>query len=208
MPIEIVGVVVATILPITAAVAIGYALVRTGRRVEVDTLTTLAIDFAMPALVFGTLARSVVPWTEFAKMAGAGVLSLALLGVLGAGVLYCYGLRLRTYVPSLTWGNGAFVGYPVALYAFGDIGLSHAIAFAAGSQIFNCTVVQAYAAGVANWKAVVRSPLIYAIIGGVLVQLTGIDIPKAVLNGCSLLGGMTVPLMLILEPDRFRLKRG
>src|SRR4051794_8808296 len=160
--------ILSTVIPISAAVAVGYGLVRTGRRLDADTITMLAMDFAMPALVFGTLAKAVIPWTEFVKMAGAGILSIALLGILGAGVLYCAGLRLRTYVPSLTWGNATFIGYPVALYAFGNIGLSHAIAFAAGSLIFNATVVQAYAAGAANWKSVIRSPLLHAVALGVL----------------------------------------
>lgn len=198
MHIEILAIVLATVLPITLAVAIGFVMARSKRQIDTETISRLATDFAMPALVFGTLAKGTTDWVEFVRMAGAGVLSLALLGAVGAVALRCVGLRLRTYVPSLTWGNGAFIGYPVALYAFGNVGLTHAIAFAAGSQIFNCTLVQAYAAGAANWRAVMSSPLLCAVVLGVLVRMAELPLPVAVANSCSLLGGMTVPLMLIL----------
>jgi predicted permease len=198
MPFDALGIVANAVLPITLAIAIGFCLTRTGRRLDVDSLTLLATDFALPALTFGSLVKAAMPWAEFARMGAAAIVSLALLGGLGAVLLRCAGLRVRTYVPSLTWGNGVFIGYPVALYAFGNIGLTHAIAFAAGQQVFNCTLVDAYAAGAMNWKAVLRSPLLFAAATGISVHLLGVPVPAVVVNSCSLLGGMTVPLMLIL----------
>jgi hypothetical protein len=152
----------------------------------------------MPGLIFGTLAKTAIAWPMFLKSALTGAACLALMGVVGGVVLWAVGLRLRTYVPSLTWGNASFIGFPVALYGFGQVGLAYAIAFAVGSLIFNATIVQGFAAGAMNWKAVLRSPLLCAAVLGVLVQIARFKVPLVVINTCTLLGGMTVPLMLVM----------
>src|SRR3954465_8663641 len=176
--------ILSTVIPISAAVAVGYGLVRSGRRLDSESLTVLAADFALPCLVFATIIKAEISWIEFSTMALAGVVSLVLLGVIGGIILRFAGLSLRVYLPSLTSGNSIYIGFPTALYAFGQTGLTQAVAFATGALILNCTVVQALTAGKVNWKEIVRSPLIFAVLLAVLVRWTQAQIPNAVLDTC------------------------
>lgn len=186
------------LLPIVIAIAVGYAWVRSGKPFENSTLTPLAADLAMSCLVFSTLAKSQIPVGEFVRTAGAALMCLTVLACVGAAMLYASRLKLRTYLPSVTWGNAGFLGVPLALYAFGPIGFGHAVAFSATSLVFNSVFGQVVSAGRANGRAILRAPLIYAICAGVLVPLLHLPLPAWVTQSTSLIGGMAVPLMLMM----------
>ena len=82
--------------------------------------------------------------------------------------------------------------------AFGERGLSYAIVFYAICTIGQFTVGQAVAAGVANWRGMLRLPLIYAVLAGVAVAVWKVPLPLWLMNTVSLIGGMTIPLMLLM----------
>jgi len=112
--------------------------------------------------------------------------------------LNCWVFRVRTFLPSLTFPNNGNLGLPLAAYAFGNEGLGYAIVFYAICMIGQFTVGQAVAAGSANWLGIFRLPLLYATALGVLVSVTQIAPPVWLTNTISLIGGMTIPLMLLM----------
>ena len=87
---------------------------------------------------------------------------------------------------------------PLAAYAFGEAGLGYAIVFYAICMIGQFTVGQAIAAGSANWRGILRLPLIYAVLLGVGVSVWDVALPHWFTNTISLIGGMTIPLMLLM----------
>jgi malate permease and related proteins len=60
------------------------------------------------------------------------------------------------------------------------------------------TVGQAVAAGTANWRGMLRLPLLYVVPLGVAVSVWHVPLPLWFLNTISLIGGMTIPLMLLM----------
>jgi predicted permease len=91
-----------------------------------------------------------------------------------------------------------FLGIPIALYAFGQAGFGYAVAFSAVSLVFNSILSQAVAVGCAQLGILLRTPLIYAIATGVLIQISGVQPPNWVGRGISLVGGFSIPLMLMM----------
>jgi predicted permease len=162
----------------------------------------LASDVAMPCLIFSALAGANVPLLAFANTALAAIICFLLLGVAGIIGLRLARLRVRTYLPSVTWGNYGFIGLPLALSAFGTSGLAHAAIISAVSHTFNGPLSQIVAAGsgrVGNIaRSVMRTPLIYAVAGGVLIMPVHDRIPQCVLRSTTLIGGAAIPLMLIM----------
>ena len=124
--------------------------------------------------------------------------ALAGFALVAAIVLPLAGLRVKTFLPSLTFPNNGNLGLPLAAYAFGAEGLSYAIVFYAICMIGQFTVGQAIAAGKANWVGMLRLPLIYAVLLGVAVSVCRVPLPLWVINTISLIGGMTIPLMLLM----------
>jgi malate permease and related proteins len=192
------GPILAAVIPVLATAGLGFAWVRSGRPFENAMFTPLVVDIGTPCLIFGTFARTTIAPAQFATIALASTTAIACFALVAAIVLPLAGLRLRTFLPSLSFPNNGNLGLPLAAYAFGEAGLSYAIVFYAICMIGQFTVGQAIAAGSANWRGMLRLPLIYAVLLGVAVSVWHVALPHWFSNTISLIGGMTIPLMLLM----------
>ncbi len=93
--------------------------------------------------------------------------------------------------------NAGNMGFPLALFAFGDAGMQRAtlmfvmltfLQYSLGIYILN---------GRGNWTEIFRLPLIYAAIMGISVNLAQLRIPELLLQPITMLGQATIPIMLI-----------
>ena len=192
------GTLLGVLFPPTAIIGLGYGWVRLGRPFDSAMLGQLALDIGMPCLALSALASEPIPVAEFLSSAAATFVCLVVLAISGAIALRLARLRLRTYLPSVTWGNAGFLGIPLALYAFGQPGLGYAIAFSAVSNAFNSVFSQAISAGAIKLGALGRMPLIHAIVIGALLQALHLRLPQFAERSVSLLGGIAIPLMLMM----------
>jgi predicted permease len=192
------GPILAAVVPVLATAGLGFIWVRSGRPFENAMLTPLVVDIATPCLIFATFAKTTIAPADFATIALASLAALISFGLASAIILPLAGLRVKTFLPSLTFPNNGNLGLPLAAYAFGSEGLSYAIVFYAICMIGQFTVGQAVAAGKANWAGMLRLPLIYAVLFGVAVSVWRVALPPWIINTIALIGGMTIPLMLLM----------
>ncbi len=188
----------AAVLPVLVTAGIGYIWTRSGRPLDGATVTPLVADIGTPCLIFSTLAGTAIPPEAVATTAGAALAAVAGFAVAGAAVLAASGLRLRTYLPSLTFPNAGNLGLPLALYAFGQEGLGHAIVFFTITSIGNYTIGQAIAAGAVSWRGLARMPILYAAALGLAASIAHIELPRWLANTVGTIGNLTVPLMLMM----------
>lgn len=186
------------IAPVVLTALIGYFWTRSGRSIEATELTQIVTEIGTPCLVFSTFAKMSVPAGAFAATAAASLTILVGFLVVASLVLKLAGLSLRTYLPSMAFPNTGNLGIPLALYAFGSEGLAYAIVFLCFTSVMNFTIGQAIAAGTMSWRAIVKMPIIYAVALGLAVTESGIALPQFLGNTISLLGSITVPLMLLM----------
>ena len=192
------SIILGAIAPVLLTALIGFAWIRSGRVFDGATLTPLVTEIGTPCLVFSTLAGHVMSPAAFAHTAIAAIAIIAGFFVVNSAVLKLCGLRLRVYLPSMSFPNSGNLGLPLALYAFGPEGLGFAIVFLTFTSITNFTVGQAIAAGTADWRAIVKMPIVYAVILGVGSSALGFTLPLWLANTMSVLGSITVPMMLLL----------
>jgi malate permease and related proteins len=190
--------VLAAVLPVLATAGLGFLWVRSGRTLETTTLTPLIVGIGTPCLIFSTFAKTSIPAGSFAAVALASISAILCFALVGAAVLRLTRLRVRAFLPTLTFPNNGNLGLPLALYAFGQEGLSYAIVFFAISTVGQFTVGQAIAAGAANWRGMLRMPLIYAVALGAAQSVWGLPLPGWLIQTIALIGGMTIPLMLLM----------
>ena len=106
-------------------------------------------------------------------------------------------LNLRDFLIPLIFGNFGNMGLPLCLFAFGEEGL------AIGLGIFLVTTISHFSFGVAvlSGKAMIKgmlsSPIIYAGALACLLIFNHWELPLSLQNSLSLLGGLSIPLMLI-----------
>jgi predicted permease len=186
------------VLPVLITAAVGFVWTRRGHKLESADLTALIADVATPCLVVSTFQSTQLPFEAFTAMAGAAGAAILGFAALGFVLLRLAGLRMRTFLPSIAFPNAGNLGLPLSLYAFGPEGLGYAIAFFSISSVANYTLGQAIAAGQANWRGLVRLPLLYAVALGIGLSYFGIELPTPIAKTVALIGNLTVPLMLLM----------
>jgi hypothetical protein len=170
--------VVSVVLPILITVGVGFVWTRLGHRLDSRDLTALIADVATPCLVISTFQTSRLSFEAFTAVAAAAGTAIALFAGAGALLLWATGLRIRTFLPSIAFPNAGNLGLPLSLYAFGSEGLGYAIAFFSISSVANYTLGQAIAAGKANWRGLLRLPLLYAVALGIALSFWEIELPE------------------------------
>jgi predicted permease len=188
----------AVVLPVLITVLVGFIWTRIGYRLDSKELTALIADVATPCLIVSTFLTTRVSFHSLAAVAGAAATAIVLFACLGAIFLWATGLRIRTFLPSIAFPNAGNLGLPLSLYAFGPEGLGYAIAFFSTSSVANYTLGQAIAAGRANWLGLSRQPILHAVALGIALSYWQVEAPAWLTATISLIGGLTVPLMLLM----------
>ncbi len=190
---EIVGIVA----PVFLCAAVGYGWIRLGRPFDRDLVTRLITDVGAPCLVFSGLISLDARSDDLTTIVGAALLAMACFAALGAAVLRLARLPAHTFLPPLVFGNTGNMGLPLCLFAFGDEGLSLAVCF------FATVAITHYSLGVWVWSGrvsvveLLRTPLFYGTLFGVAVLAADVAVPVWLRNTTQLLGGFTIPLMMI-----------
>jgi malate permease and related proteins len=192
------SVVLSVVLPVVLTTAVGFVWSRWGHPLNSKDVTELVGNVATPCLIVSTFQQSKLSFEALGAMAGATALCIVLFAALGAAILWAAGLSLRTFLPSISFPNAGNLGLPLSLYAFGPEGLGYAIAYFSVSSVANFTLGQMIAAGKANWAALVRQPILYAVAIGVALAYAQVQLPTWAATTIALMGSLTVPLMLLM----------
>ena len=190
-----------TVLNITAPVfllaAVGFSWVKLGFEYRVEFVTRMAMTLAVPCLIFVALMKTDVEPDALATLSFAAVTAYALV-MFGCFVLVKIArLDLQTYLAPLIFGNTGNLGLPLALFAFGEVGLGYAVVVFAIMAILSFTVGIWMVAGGGSLKRVVREPLVAATLLGALFLWQGWETPVFLTNTIELIGQMAIPMMLI-----------
>jgi predicted permease len=191
-------VVVAPIMaPVFVVAAIGFGWARAGMPFDTEFTTSLVSNLAFPCLIVATLAKLEVDPAAFSQMAWAGVLTVLATGAIAAVVLKAFGRSQPVYWPPLVFGNVGNMGLPLCLFAFGEEGLALGIIFFTVFVAIQFTLGISVAAGRLSVRTLARTPLAWACLLGIALQLAGIGLPRWVDNTIGLVGDLAIPMMLL-----------
>jgi predicted permease len=192
---------VLTVLEIVAPVfllaLIGFLWVRLGFEYRIEFVTKLAMTLSVPALIFTALMKTEI------EPAALTTLSLASIAAYGAITVAAWigtrlaGLDLRTYLAPLTFGNTGNLGLPLALFAFGEVGLGYAVVVFAVMAVWSFTFGVWIVAGGGSPVKALKEPLVWATLLGALFLWQGWQTPRFLTNTLDLIGQIAIPLMLI-----------
>ena len=206
--------ILAVIAPIFALIALGYLAVRRGVYPAdgVKALISFVNNFATPCLLFYSIGTS-----DFRAAFNIGIIGPF---YIGAAICFAIGIvaaqRLFGNRPgeavsagfSATFSNTVLVGLPIMSRAYGDgalpvtlsiIGLHGAILLTLGMVTMELTRRDAQPLGatlVLAFRRVISNPLIWGILGGIVLSLTGLELAEPVAAFFSMLGQAVVPVAL------------
>jgi predicted permease len=183
--------------PVFILAAIGYGWVRLGFEYRVQFVTRLAMTLAIPCLIFVSLIKSDVDPASLATLSLASLMAYALIGLAAWMMVTALRLDRRSFLAPVIFGNTGNLGLPLALFAFGELGLSYAVV------VFSMTAVLSFTIGVwlvsdkgSPW-AVLKEPIVGATLIGALFLWQGWQPPRFLTNTLELIGQMAIPIMLL-----------
>jgi len=159
-------------------------------------ITTLVTSVTTPALVFHTFVTTQLDDRALADVAAATLLALLLCALVAALLLKVCKLPVRTLLPTAFLPNAGNLGLPISQLAFGDAGLSVAVAFFAVNSFVMHTIAVRLLPGV-NTKGSWKSPILLASVVAVGLRMLHIPVPEWLIETARMLGAVTVPLMLL-----------
>ena len=196
-------------LKIIVAMAIGFFLYKIHiLNDEADAVMSKMVTVgAAPCMIFSSvmsLSSDNKSTIYMLLLAGIGLYTLmAVIATLAARLIVKKKKERGVFEAIMTFGNAAFIGFPVGQALMGDIGVSYLAILNAYQNIF------AYSLGILqltrgnresaglSLKKMINPPIIAAIIGIVLF-LTGVRVPDIIMQPIGFIGQICSPLSLMI----------
>ncbi|WP_299753419.1 AEC family transporter [uncultured Boseongicola sp.] len=189
--------VVEIVAPVFLLAALGFAWVRLGYEYRLDFVTKLAMTLGVPCLIFVTLMQADIENEALTAIATATLAAYAIVIVVFFAVTLAFKLDRQTFLAPLSFGNTGNLGLPLALFAFGDLGLGYAVVVFAVMAIISFTFGIWLVSGGGNPLSSLKEPLVAASLAGGLFLWMEWETPTVITNTLSLIGQLGIPLMLI-----------
>lgn len=190
-----------TVLEITAPVfilaAIGFAWVKAGIEYRVQFVTRLAMTLSVPCLIFTALMKTEIDPQALTNLSLAAVVAYGAVSVGSYALIKLTRLDVRTFLAPIIFGNTGNLGLPLAMFAFGEVGLGYAVVVFAVMAIWSFTFGVWLVAGGGSLTKVIKEPLVGATILGGIFLWQGWKTPLFLTNTLELIGQIAIPVMLI-----------
>lgn len=183
-------------LPLLSCVGIGLYWGKRDLPFGGNFITTLVTSVTTPALVFHTFVTTHLDDRALADVAAATLIALLLCALISAALLKAWKLPVLSLLPTAFLPNAGNLGLPISQLAFGDAGLSVAVAFFAVNSFVMHTIAVRMLPGV-NTKGSWKSPILLASVVAVALRLLHVPVPAWIIETARMLGAVTVPLMLL-----------
>ncbi|MBT8416327.1 MAG: AEC family transporter [Silicimonas sp.] len=186
------------IAPVFVVAGIGFFLEYRGIGFHSETLSRLAMMVGTPCLVFSSLTGTSLPDDSLLRIVIIALSAVLVGAVLSGPALLVFRLPWRTFISSLSLPNAGNAGLPLVYFAFAEPGLTIGAAFFFMIALVQYTIVPAIMSGDPGLRKLLREPLVWAIVAVILFRITDLPIPTVVADTTALLGGIMIPIMLIL----------
>ena len=185
------------VAPVFLLAAVGFVWVKLGYEYRVEFVTRFAMTLAVPCLIFTALMGTQVDATALGTLSLASLVAYGLVTVAMWLLVRAGQLDRRTFLAPLIFGNTGNLGLPLALFAFGDVGLGYAVVVFAVMLIFSFTFGIWLVSDGESFTKVIKEPLVGATLLGALFLWQGWQTPTFLTNTLELIGQMAIPMMLI-----------
>ena len=193
-------------------------------KLDIKSISTMSLYLMLPFLTFDTFYSNELNVEYFYMFLFTCLLALIMMTLT---VLFGFFIKAdKTQMSAMLLGtifpNSGNYGAPVAMFAFGAMGFQYAVIFMV-IHAFLMNTIGIFIASYGSEKTtsikdslmrVIKMPVLYGFLFGVLFQLLHIELPSTIQDGISLVGSASIPtVMLILgmqlaeiKPQKFELK--
>ena len=185
------------VAPVFILAAIGFTWVKIGWNYDIEFVTRIAMTLSVPALIFVALMKADISADTLANLFLSSLIAYIGLTFIFRITVKILKLNMATYWAPLIFGNTGNLGLPLAMFAFGEVGLGYAVIVFAVMAVGSFSIGVWMVSGGGSLNKVFKEPMVWATLLGALFLIQGWQTPKWVTNTLELTGQMAIPLMLI-----------
>lgn len=185
------------ILPVLICAFTGYVIALRKMPFDHKVIGALVKNVGYPTLIISHLSATKIDLSSFLSMMAASATAVAGFGLIGVIVLRVLRWPVRAYLTPLMHGNVGNIGLPITFLALGNAGMAYTMGFVVVVLISIFTVGMWIPAGKFSVKGLVTSPIIYSVAFSLFLLSSGLTLPAPVAKSFDILGGMSIPLMLL-----------
>jgi len=168
----------------------------------VEVVNNLVFNLFLPVTIFYSVIE--IPKEHLPAVAELAVFSfVVLLVTCVVAAIVVKSLHLseslkKTFLLGSSYGNHAFLGFPVAYAFLADQGLLFAIFYQIGGLCFLYLIGLAIMTGKIDIPGLVKNPLVIALAAGLLCLVLRLHLPPFLTHGLSLMHKGTFPLAMVV----------
>jgi len=175
---------------------------------DVSYLNIIVVNITLPCLIFVNLISSATP-SLFGELTILPIVAL-IAGTICAIIAYIILTVLKvdkkskwSFLVAVTFGQSAFLGFPLVLGTYGQDQLVRAIFFDISSYIMftalSVVLLMVFGEGLKkSIKKIITLPILWGIIFGIVFAIKGIQIGDILFNTLNFLGQATIPLSMLI----------
>jgi predicted permease len=184
-----------TVLPTFIIIGAGvlYGCLTSGKTSQIG---NFILYLAAPCLIITSLMGRSLPLQEMGLLIATGILYIFMPALLGLVVLDRK-KEQSVFLPVM-FPNTGNLGLPLALFAWGEAGMSKAVIIYVTTSILLWTLGIRISAGKDGWKEAFKLPLVYAVMVPIVMGNLGYSLPGPLLKAVDMIGSTTIPLLLFV----------
>ncbi|MGB2079020.1 MAG: AEC family transporter [Vibrio sp.] len=189
---------IAAVLPVMVIALLGALLSRKTSYLDDPNLPQLILNVGMPCLLLHSMLNSHIDFMNMGKLLVGAILTLLAMVFVTFIFLKLMRLQPKYYLPVLVNPNTGNLGIPIAYALLGEKGLAGAVIISSIIEISHFTLGVGMMSGSFNLKRILANPPVISLIVGAMILSVDLPIPDFVIQVLSMLGNITVPIMLLM----------
>ncbi len=188
--------VISIIFPIFFIVLCGY-IYACFEKPDMQVINRMILQLLVPALVFSVMSSKDFEIAIYSKLALAGVGVILASGLAAYFVAKLCHFQWKTLVPPMMFRNWGNLGIPLIVFAFGEQALNAAVILFLVGNVVHFSIGVILMSGRFNVREFFQTPVIIAMLLGLLVNISDIQMPVFLLRPLDMIGQAAIPLMLV-----------
>jgi malate permease and related proteins len=189
------------VLPAFVVILIGFLIGKRKQTANMSVLVDIAFNISGPAITFVSMLDKKIVLLDAGKIWAAAFLIMFGCGIIAWIVFKILRQKHSALYLPISVMNTVNLPFPIIYLAFGSAGLFAATLFCIPNILLLYSLGIFIAAG-KHWKEgvreVVKVPILYAAVLGLIFNLLDIRLPEVVMNSLNLVATMAIPLVLIV----------
>ncbi len=193
---ELVVRIIGIIGPVLLIAALGYGYGRL-RQPDLTWINRFNTDLLFPLLIFSATASGDFRILDYLPLLAGGAIIIAGSGIAAWATSRALGYNPHAFIPPMMFSNVANMGLPLTVFAFGVEQLPAAVALMILFNLAHFTFGIRICAPHARIRGILRGPLLWAMLIGILMSLLGIAMPPWLVSSTKIVGDAAIPIGLL-----------